>query len=153
METLLDKKVQNEIDNIIGSIINDGENISTDPTLKKFTPIQYDLCDQAEDIYTFIVTCFPDTFKHIERQTEKICLAAVKQNGLLLEFVEEQTEEICITAVKQNGMALKFVGKINFPGCKPINQTKKIYITAIEQNPQAVMFMETPKKEYKNPLK
>ena len=38
----------------------------------------------------------------VKKQTEEICLEAVKQKGNALEFVENQTEEICLAAVKQN---------------------------------------------------
>jgi hypothetical protein len=43
------------------------------------------------------------------RQTEQMCLEAVKQNGLALQYVKEQTQEICLTAVGQNGYALSYV--------------------------------------------
>ena len=42
----------------------------------------------------------------VTNQTKDNILAAVKQNGLALEFVDCQTEEICLTAVAQNGLAL-----------------------------------------------
>jgi hypothetical protein len=47
--------------------------------------------------------------KSIPRQTERMCLLAVKQNGLALQYVNKQTEEICITALLQNYHALKYV--------------------------------------------
>lgn len=31
-----------------------------------------------------------------ENQTEAICLAAMKQNGMALQYVENQTEAICL---------------------------------------------------------
>ena len=40
---------------------------------------------------------------------EKYCLAAVKQDGIALQYVKEQTEAICTEAVKQNGYALQYV--------------------------------------------
>ena len=36
---------------------------------------------------------------YVKTQTEKICLAAVKQNGLALKYVKNQTEKICLVAV------------------------------------------------------
>ena len=41
----------------------------------------------------------------ITDQTPELCMAAVTQNGLALEHVDEQTPELCMAAVKQNGMA------------------------------------------------
>lgn len=47
--------------------------------------------------------------KHIENQTEEICLEAVKKYGLAMQFVKNQTDKICLEAVKTNGWALQFV--------------------------------------------
>jgi len=41
-----------------------------------------------------------------------MCLAAVRQNGLALQYVKEQIEEICLAAVKQNGLALQYVKEL-----------------------------------------
>jgi hypothetical protein len=41
-------------------------------------------------------------------QTEEICLAAVKQNGLALEYVHDQTEEICLAAINQIPYASRY---------------------------------------------
>lgn len=41
--------------------------------------------------------------------TPEMCLAAVEQNGLALEWVEEQTAELCVVAVDQNPEAVEFV--------------------------------------------
>ena len=45
----------------------------------------------------------------VEEQTPEICLAAVQQNGEVLEFVREQTIEICMAAVQQNPNAIKYI--------------------------------------------
>lgn len=52
-----------------------------------------------------------------ESQTEAICLEAVKQNGLALQYVKHQTEAICLEAIKQNPMAFKWVRKQTTPIC------------------------------------
>lgn len=44
-----------------------------------------------------------------EDMTNELCLEAVKENGLALQFVKKQTEEICREAVKQNSEAIQFV--------------------------------------------
>jgi hypothetical protein len=38
-----------------------------------------------------------------------VCIQAVKQNGMALEFVKNKTHEICLEAVRQNGYALQFI--------------------------------------------
>lgn len=46
------------------------------------------------------------------RRKQSLCLIAVKQNGLALEFIKHQTRKICKAALRQNGMAIVFVKKI-----------------------------------------
>jgi hypothetical protein len=53
----------------------------------------------------------------------RICLEAVKQDGLALQYVKNQTPEICLEAVKQDGLALKFVE----------NKTPEICLEAVKQ--------------------
>jgi hypothetical protein len=38
-------------------------------------------------------------------------MAAIKQNGMALDFVNDQTPELCLNAVEQNGFALLHVKK------------------------------------------
>ena len=45
----------------------------------------------------------------IKKQTPELCLAAVKENGLALQFVKNKTAKICLEAVKQNRDAIKYV--------------------------------------------
>lgn len=44
-------------------------------------------------------------------QTDEVCMAAVKQNGLALQFVIKQTKPVVIAALKQNGDAWTYVLK------------------------------------------
>lgn len=48
-------------------------------------------------------------FIHEKNKTDKVCLAAVKQNGIVLKHVKNQTFEICLAAAKQNKEALKYI--------------------------------------------
>ena len=68
----------------------------------------------------------------VHNQTDEICLEAVRQNGYALQCVHNQTEEICLEAVRQNGYALKFVE----------NQTEEICLEAVRQNSVALMHVE-----------
>jgi hypothetical protein len=47
--------------------------------------------------------------KHVETQTEAICLTAVRQNGYALQYVQNQTDAICRTAVAQEPDARRYV--------------------------------------------
>ena len=38
-----------------------------------------------------------------------MCLIAVKQDGLALQFVKNQTEKICLEALNQNIKAIKYI--------------------------------------------
>ena len=47
--------------------------------------------------------------KLLKKQTDEICLEAVKQNGYALIYVENQTDEIFLEAVRQDENALQYV--------------------------------------------
>ena len=49
------------------------------------------------------------TYNFYEKEYAKICMIAVKQNGLALRFVKHQTTELCLAAVRQNGYAIIYV--------------------------------------------
>lgn len=69
----------------------------------------------------------------VKKQTPEICLAAVQQNGLALEFVKEQTSEICLASVKQNyGESLYFVKE----------QTPEICLASVQQCGYAICYVE-----------
>ena len=73
----------------------------------------------------------------VQNQTPEICMAAVTQNGWALQFVKVQTPEICLAAVKQNGWALKFVH----------NQTPEICLAAVTQDGLALKFVHNKTPE------
>jgi len=52
------------------------------------------------------------------KQTETLCLEAVKRNGSTLQFVKHQTDKICLEAVKQNGFALQYVEHQTYEICQ-----------------------------------
>lgn len=66
------------------------------------------------------------------KQTVKICLKAVKRNGLALKYVNNQTREICLKAVWNNWCALKYVK----------NQTDEICFEAIARNGCAIIYIK-----------
>ena len=66
-----------------------------------------------------------------ENRTPEICLEAVRQHGLALQYVRNQTDEICLAAVRQNGIAL---------GCV-ICQTFEICMEAVKQNESAIYYV------------
>jgi len=61
-----------------------------------------------------------------------MCLAAVKENGYVLQFVKNQTPEIYLEAVKKDGYALQFVK----------NQTPEICLAAIKKDGYALQFVK-----------
>ncbi|MCC0670580.1 MULTISPECIES: hypothetical protein [unclassified Clostridioides] len=48
----------------------------------------------------------------------KICVEAVKNNGLALEFIKKQTPERCLEAVRKNGLIVRFVTEQTDIVCK-----------------------------------
>jgi hypothetical protein len=65
--------------------------------------------DMVMDDYRF--------FMFMEDQTPEMCMAAVEQNGLALQYVKDQTDEICMEAVKQNGRALRNIKELSHEIC------------------------------------
>jgi len=65
----------------------------------------------TEDLLCSAVLYNSDNFQWIppELQTEKICLIAVRRDGLSLKHVAKQTKEICFEAVGENRKALMYV--------------------------------------------
>ena len=59
-------------------------------------------------------------------------MAAIKKNGLALEYVEDQTPEICMAAVQQDGEALQYVK----------DQTPELCMAAVQQNGDARMYIK-----------
>ena len=68
-----------------------------------------------------------------EVQTEAMCLAAVQENGWLLEYVHVKTPEICLAAVQQNGYSLQFV---------PMElRTPELCMAAVQRNGHALRYV------------
>lgn len=80
-----------------------------------------------EELHMDLVEYDPNNLKYIENKTEKLCMVAAKQNGVVIRWIENQTEKVCMEAVKQNGLALKWVK----------NQTNDICNAALAQTKKA----------------
>jgi hypothetical protein len=89
---------------------------------------------QTEEICLEAIKTYGIALKFVEKHliTDEICLEAVKQNGLALEYVEKQTEEICIEAIKQNLFALLYVK----------NKTEEFCLLAIRQTGESLVLIE-----------
>jgi hypothetical protein len=68
-----------------------------------------------------------------EVQTEAMCLAAVRQDGWLLQYVHVKTPEICLAAVQRNGNALMYVPEEL--------KTPELYLAAVQQNGYTLRFV------------
>lgn len=69
-----------------------------------------------------------------EYQTEALCEAAVKNDGMALQFVANQTDRICRRAVMNCGYALQYVK----------HQSREITAQAVAQNPLSIIFADNP---------
>lgn len=73
----------------------------------------------TEDLIMDVVKNYGGTFACIlkkipnNKQTEKICAAAINEDGRNLELIAKslQTESICLTAVSKHGQSIKYVSK------------------------------------------
>ena len=45
----------------------------------------------------------------VEKQTEEICLAAVKRNPFSLRYVKNQTKDVCLEAVRQSEVVIDYI--------------------------------------------
>jgi len=84
-----------------------------------------------------IITEIQKNGYYIDRveKTPERCLAAVKQNGLVLKLIPKaiHTIDLCLEAVKQNGLALKYISK------KVL--TSEIYFEAVRNNGIALSYV------------
>jgi hypothetical protein len=88
--------------------------------------------DEPEEFWLKLMRYRGEALRHFKYpQTEKICLIAVRQNGLAVQYVENQTPEICMEAVKENPMALQYIR----------NQTREICEEAILKAPYALGYV------------
>jgi hypothetical protein len=90
----------------------------------------------------------------VEEQTPELCIAAVQQDGLALEYVKEQTPELCLAAVQQNGCALRHVDEqtpelclaaVQQDGCAleyVKKRTPELCMAAVQQNGHALKFVK-----------
>ena len=68
--------------------------------------ISYDMEEARNvDLDKFEMSPLP----YVKEQTEEICMAAVKHNGLAIKEVNEQTEKLCTAALDQNGLAIAYI--------------------------------------------
>jgi hypothetical protein len=70
--------------------------------------------------------------QYVKNQTYDICMEAVKQTGLALQYVKNQTEENCMEAIKQNIWALEYVN----------NQTEDMCMKAVKKDGLVLQFVK-----------
>lgn len=76
---------------------------------------------------------------NVKKQTDELCLEAVKLNGLVLKIVENKTFDICLVAIKQNGYAIEYVPDIF------INE--ELCLEAVKSNGNSLGFCKYKTKE------
>ena len=78
----------------------------TSPVIIGFPFTKQDLSDP--EIANAMVCNYPYSIRDV-RQTEELCLSAVRKDGRVLEFVNYKTRSVCLEAIVQCPWALKFV--------------------------------------------
>lgn len=91
---------------------------------------------ETEELCLAAIKKQPESLRYIKNQTENMCVAGVRENGEFLFFISNQTEIICLEAVKQNGLALLLVHK----------KTLKICKEAVKQNKDALRYVPSELK-------
>jgi hypothetical protein len=126
----------NKFEFLNGEFVVDQINVADDTEQVKKWCLNFVGGDAFKEICLAAVKQNGLALQFVKEQTEELCLAAVKQNGLALQFVKEQTEELCLAEVKQNGLALQFVKE----------QTEEICLAAVKQNGWALGFVKDQTK-------
>lgn len=97
--------------------------------------------------------------EEVQYQTYAMCINAVAQDGLVLQYVENQTDKICKIAVEENGWALQYVQNKTDEICKIAvandcitlqyveNQTDEICKMAVAQDGWALEFVKNQTEE------
>lgn len=79
--------------------------------------------DQVRDYRLCLLLAEKQSNNRRFNSMDGLCLRAVKENGMILEYIKNPTEELCIEAVRQNGYALEYVRE----------QTEEMCIEAVKQ--------------------
>ena len=69
---------------------------------------------------------------HQDNITEDICITAILQNCMALDYVKEQSEEICKVSVQLDGNALNYVR----------NQTEELCKLAVQENGNSLQYVK-----------
>lgn len=119
----------------------------------KCAKLTYELVDIAIDYDGTLIQYIPANSDGEIVRTEEMCLRAVEQNGLALQYIDDQSLIMCLAAVKQNGLALKYCKyKPNYICEKALEnnglalyyieyQDHSLCTLAIKQNPLAIKYV------------
>ena len=69
--------------------------------------------------------------------SEQVQIDLVRKHPILLAFIKGASEKVCIAALEQDGLALKWIGLNKATG---LHQTRLMQATAVEQNPYALVY-------------
>lgn len=137
----------------------------TSPVIMGLPFTKQDLSDP--DIATAMVYNYPYSIRDV-RQTEELCMAAVRKDGRVLEFVNSKTRQVCMEAIVQCPWALKFVPTdAEFYSelaelavrlepdtirlVDPDNQTENMRISSL-RNPRNIEYLSSPEEMEKYSL-
>ena len=98
--------------------------------IKEFIPLENYLI--PEEICMAAVQEYGLALQYVKKQSPEICMAAVQEHAIALLAVEEQTPEICMVAVMKNGLALQWVKK----------QSPEICMEAVQEDASALQYVE-----------
>ena len=87
----------------------------------------------------YVVQHYRGSIIYVVNRTDRVCMFAVKKDGMNLKYIDIQWPELCMAAVEENGMALQYV----------IKKTEDICMKAIEQSSCAIRFVNDPTDKMK----
>ncbi|CCL32353.1 hypothetical protein BN174_4070001 [Clostridioides difficile E15] len=107
----------------------------------------FKICKQTPQICIEAVKQNGLSLQYVKEQLDEICIEAVKNYGNALKLVKEQTGEICMNAVKNDGLVLKYVKWDELKGKFLKEQAEKICMEAVKQNGWALKYVKEQTEE------
>lgn len=86
----------------------------------------------SEKSYIAAIKQNGELIQYIENQTEEMCFESVKQDPYNIRFVIKKTEELCLFAVKSCGFCLKYIDI----------QTKEMCVEAVKQHEFNLVYVQ-----------
>ena len=77
------------------------------------------------------------SFLDLKNPSEKVQLAAVKEDGCAIQYIKNPSEEVQLAAVNKHGYAIQYIE----------NPSEAVQLAAVNQDGWAIQYIENPSEE------